>query len=113
VGAALSMVTSYYLAQQKAAPDGALPFCRSLGRPAIEEVMFSYCWKVCPNEVRTVAKALSSAGVGVWIDVVKLCPGDEIRPLLRSVVKSVQRVVVFLSKEYAQSQNCCVGTYAR
>ena len=34
--------------------------------------------------MRTLAKAVWKSGVGVWIDVVKLCPGDEIRPMVRT-----------------------------
>jgi hypothetical protein len=48
------------------------------------------------------------AGVGVWIDVVKLCPGDGIRPVVRTTVKRVHKVIVFLCDEYCQSINCCV-----
>jgi hypothetical protein len=54
---------------------------------------FSYCWKVEPENVRTLAKAVWRAGVGVWIDVVKLCPGDEIRPMVRTTVRRVHKVV--------------------
>jgi hypothetical protein len=36
-------------------------------------------------------------GVGVWIDVVKLNPGDEIRPVVRTMVRAVNKCVVFLS----------------
>lgn len=46
--------------------------------------------------------------MGVWIDVVKLCPGDEIRPMVRTMVNRVLRCVVFLSPAYIASPNCCV-----
>ena len=36
------------------------------------------------------------------------CPGDEIRPVVRTMVRDVQKCIVFLSKEYASSPNCCV-----
>jgi hypothetical protein len=62
-----SMIANYQLMRQKMAPDGVMPFCRSIGRPMMEEFMFSYSWKRDPDVVRTLAKALSSAGVGVWI----------------------------------------------
>jgi hypothetical protein len=106
-------------------------------------------WKVDPDNVRTLAKAVWKAGVGVWIDVVKLCPvsasnlrevssrivsvalcftqsltsrtsalyaphplpliqGDEIRPMVRTTVRRVHKVIIFLCDEYCRSPNCCV-----
>ncbi len=41
-------------------------------------------------------------------DVVKLSPGDEIRRVVRTMVSSVHRCVVFLSPEYISSPNCCI-----
>ncbi len=67
LGVLFSMIANYQLMRQKMAPDGVMPFCRSIGRPMMEEFMFSYSWKRDPDVVRTLAKALSSAGVGVWI----------------------------------------------
>jgi len=46
--------------------------------------------------------------VGVWVDVVKLNSGDAIRPVVRTMMKRVYRVVIFLSKPYLGSPNCCV-----
>jgi hypothetical protein len=71
-------------------------------------MMFSYSWAVEEENIRTLAKAMWNAGVGVWIDVIKLCPGDEIRPVLRTMVRHVRMCVVFMSPEYANSPNCCV-----
>jgi hypothetical protein len=85
------------LSLQKWTPDGVLPFCRSMGQPEIEELMFSYSWAVEEENIRTIAKAVWQAGVGVWIDVIKLSPGDEIRPVVRTMVKHVRRCIVFLS----------------
>lgn len=70
--------------------------------------MFSYSWKVEPDAIRTLAKAIWNNSVGVWIDVIKLCPGDEIRPMVRTMVNRVHRCVVFLSPAYIASPNCCV-----
>ncbi len=108
VGCGLSMFVSFYITQQKMAADGVMPFCRSIGASSTEELMFSYSWKVQEDTIRTLAKAVWASGVGVWIDVVKLCPGDEIRPVVRTMVRQVQRCIVFLSSEYAKSPNCCV-----
>lgn len=108
IGTFLALVVMAMQAMRRKAPDGVMAFCRSLGAPECEEYMFSYCWKVEPENVRTLAKAVWKAGVGVWIDVVKLCPGDEIRPLVRTTVKRVHKVIVFLCDEYAKSPNCCV-----
>jgi hypothetical protein len=65
-------------------------------------------WKSDAENVRTLAEAVWETGVGVWIDIVKLCPGDEIRPLVRTMVHRVARVVVFLSPAYCNSPNCAV-----
>ncbi len=89
-------------------PDGVIPFCRSMGAPEADDLMFSYKWGVHADNVRTLARATSEAGVSVWIDTVKLSSGDEVRPLLRSIVRSVFRCVVFLTEEYTQSPNCCI-----
>lgn len=43
----------------------------------LQEMMFSYSWKVEEDNIRTLARAVWSAGVGVWIDVVKLCASFE------------------------------------
>ncbi len=67
LGVLFSMIANYQLMRQKLSPDGVMTFCRSIGRPTMEEFMFSYSWKRDPDVVRTLAKALSSAGVGVWI----------------------------------------------
>ena len=105
---ALSLWSQMQLAKYKSKADGVMAFCRSLGTPAIEEYMFSYAWKHQAENVRTLAKALWSSNVGCWIDVVKLTPGDEIRPMLRTVVARVYRCVVFLCPEYIASPNCCI-----
>ena len=98
VGTGCSLVVIYILSQRKYQPDGVMSFCRSMGVPDVEEMMFSYSWKVEEEAVRTLAKAVWEAGVGVWIDVVKLCPGDEIRPVVRTMVRSVYKCVVFISQ---------------
>jgi len=108
VGVFLALSVMLKQSQYRHAPDGVMAFCRSMGVPGVEEYMFSYCWKVEPDNVRTLAKAVWKAGVGVWIDVVKLTPGDEIRPMVRTTVRRVHKVVVFLCDEYCQSPNCCV-----
>ena len=72
---------------------GVMSFCRSMGAPETEEIMFSYSWKVEADNIRTLGKAVWQAGVGVWIDVVKLCPGDEIRPMVRTIVNRVHKVI--------------------
>ena len=87
---------------------GNMVFCHSLGAPEIEEFMFSYSWKKDEVDIRTLAKALWNTGVGCWIDHVKLTPSDEIRSVVRSVVKNVRYCVVFMSKAYVTSPNCCV-----
>jgi hypothetical protein len=107
-GSSIAIYIMYRLALIRRAPDGVMAFCRSMGAPEIEEYMFSYSWKVEPDAVRTLAKAMWNNGVGVWIDVVKLCPGDEIRPMVRTMVNRVHRTVVFLSPAYISSPNCCV-----
>ena len=108
LGTAVAIYVMYKLALIRRAPDGVMAFCRSMGAPEIEEYMFSYAWKVEPDAIRTLAKAVWNNGVGVWIDVVKLCPGDEIRPMVRTMVNRVHRCVVFLSPTYIASANCCV-----
>lgn len=108
IGTSVALFTIYKLSTYRKVPEGTRVFLRSLGAPAMEEYMFSYSWAVDAENIRTLARALWSAGVGVWIDVVKLCPGDEIRPMVRTTVARVQRVVVFLTAEYCRSANCCV-----
>ena len=93
------------LSNRRVSPIGVMSFCRSLGTPEVEELMFSYSWAVEAENVRTLAKSCWETGVGVWIDVVKLCPGDEIRPVVRTMVKNVYRVVIFLSPG-AQCAHC-------
>jgi hypothetical protein len=107
-GSSVALFVMWKLALIRRAPDGIMAFCRSMGAPEIEEYMFSYSWKVEPDAIRTLAKAVWNNGVGVWIDVVKLCPGDEIRPMVRTMVNRVHRCVVFLSPAYIGSPNCCV-----
>ena len=63
------------MARFRWSPEGDMIFCRSMGIPEVEEIMFSYSWKKNEDEVRTLAKAVWNAGVGVWIDVVKLYKG--------------------------------------
>ena len=106
-GSSIAIYIMYRLALIRRAPDGVMAFCRSMGAPEIEEYMFSYSWKVEPDAVRTLAKAMWNNGVGVWIDVVKLCPGDEIRPMVRTMVNRVHRTVVFLSPAYISSPSKC------
>ena len=108
LGSSVAIFVMFRLAQIRRAPDGVMAFCRSMGAPEIEEYMFSYSWKVEPDAIRTLAKAVWNNSVGVWIDVVKLCPGDEIRPMVRTMVNRVHRCVVFLSPAYIASPNCCV-----
>jgi len=108
IGTIMALGVMWKQSQYRRAPDGVMAFCRSLGAPDIEEYMFSYCWKHRPDDVRTLAKAVWHSGVGVWIDVVKLCPGDEIRPMVRTTVRRVHKVVIFLCDEYCVSPNCCV-----
>lgn len=79
IGTFFTVLVEFTLARLKAAPDGVMPFCRSMGVPEVEEIMFSYSWAVEEENIRTLAKAVWEAGVGVWIDVIKLCPGDEVR----------------------------------
>lgn len=107
-GSSIAIFVMWRLALIRRAPDGVMAFCRSMGAPEIEEYMFSYSWKVEPDAIRTLAKACWNNNVGVWIDVVKLCPGDEIRPMVRTMVNRVHRCVVFLSPAYISSPNCCV-----
>jgi len=107
-GLVLTIVVMGFLIRMHATQPGTLSFLRSLGKPDVEEFMLSYAWAKDPDEVRTVAKAIWNSGVGCWIDVVKLVPGDQIRPVVRSMVNRVYRVVVFLSKKYITSANCAV-----
>ena len=108
VGCACTLFVLWCLTSFKRTALGTIGFCRSMGAPDMEEFMFSYCWKVHAEDVRTFAKAMWQSDVGVWIDVIKLCPGDEIRPMLRSTIRRVYQVVVFLCPEYCASPNCCV-----
>jgi len=107
-GSSIAIFTMYRLALQRRAPDGVIAFCQSMGASDTEPYMFSYSWKVEPDAIRTLAKAMWNCNCPVWIDVVKLCPGDEIRPMVRTMVNRVYRVVIFLSPAYIQSPNCCV-----
>ncbi len=108
IGTAITMAVLFELSKIRFQRDGVMSFCRAMGQPAVEEMMFSYSWKVEDENIRTLAKAVWNAGVGVWIDVVKLTPGDEIRPVVRTMVRLVHRCVVFLSPAYMDSPNCCV-----
>ena len=108
IGTFLSLFVMWSLSRIRWTPDGVMAFCRSMGVPEIEEYMFSYSWKVDEEQIRTLAKAVWNSGVGVWIDVVKLTPGDEIRPVVRTTVRCVNKVIIFLSPEYTESPNCCV-----
>jgi hypothetical protein len=108
VGTAMCFYAMYQLSQLRMRADGVMGFCRSMGVPETEEMMFSYSWKVEEENVRTLGKAVWNAGVGVWVDVIKLTPGDEIRPVVRTMMRCVYRMVVFMSPDYAASPNCCV-----
>jgi len=79
-----------------------------MGRPNVEEYMFSYSWAQEADDIRTLAKAMWQNDVGVWLDVVKLESGDAIAPVVRTMMKSVYRCVIFLSGPYLTSANCCV-----
>ena len=61
-GILLALFVMYRQAHYRRAPDGVMAFCRSMGVPDCEEYMFSYCWKVEPENVRTLAKAVWKAG---------------------------------------------------
>jgi hypothetical protein len=108
IGLGCSMTVMYALGTRRVAADGVMPFTRSVGAPEVEEMMFSYSWKVEEEAIRTLAKACWNSGVGVWIDVIKLCPGDEIRPVVRTMVRNVYKCVIFMSPEYCASPNCMV-----
>ncbi len=108
VGTAMCFYAMYKLSQLRMRTDGVMGFCRSMGVPETEEMMFSYSWKVEDENIRTLGKAIWNAGVGVWVDVIKLTPGDEIRPVVRTMMRCVYRMVVFMSPDYAASPNCCV-----
>lgn len=108
LGTACSFIVCVALGTLRRAKDGVMVFCRSLAAPDIEEYMFSYAWKHSAEDIRTLARGLHDAGVGVWIDVVKLNPGVEIRPTLRTIVAKVFKVVIFLTPAYCASPNCCV-----
>ncbi len=67
LGTASAIWIMYKLAFIRRAPDGVMAFCRSMGAPEIEEYMFSYSWKVEPDAIRTLAKAVWNNNVGVRI----------------------------------------------
>jgi hypothetical protein len=108
LGTMCSLYVMYSVSNQRWNPGGVIPFCRSMGTPEVEEFMFSYSWKQQENDIRTLAKAVWNAGAGVWIDVLKLSAGDEIRPVTRTMVRACFRSIVFLSKSYISSPNCCI-----
>lgn len=56
VGTACALYVQYRLTSFRRAPDGVMAFCRSMGQAEVEEYMFSYSWKVEPENIRTLAK---------------------------------------------------------
>jgi len=108
IGTSIALLVMYRLSTYRRAPDGVMSFCRSMGIPEVEEYMFSYSWSVQAQDIRTLGKAMWQNDVGVWVDVVKLNSGDAIRPVVRTMMKRVYRVVIFLSGPYVGSANCCV-----
>ncbi|KAJ3125670.1 hypothetical protein HK098_008330 [Nowakowskiella sp. JEL0407] len=104
---------------------GMLKMLRSIGEPKIPEIMFSYNWGFQKDSIRTLAHALWSSGIGVWIDYIKLISGDklpqDIRRAAKEVgfnnnitskkvvnLKKVNLIVVFLTPLYLSSGNCCI-----
>eukprot|EP01099_Mayorella_cantabrigiensis_P005059 TRINITY_DN3958_c0_g1_i1.p1 TRINITY_DN3958_c0_g1~~TRINITY_DN3958_c0_g1_i1.p1 ORF type:complete len:723 (+),score=157.77 TRINITY_DN3958_c0_g1_i1:41-2170(+) len=92
-------------------PPGFLAYLRSLSPPKCEEFFFSYTWAVRATDVRTLARALWNSGVGVWIDILKLCSGDSIGTSIRTMIKKSYLTVVFLNPKYLKSRNCCIEAY--
>ncbi|KAJ3129914.1 hypothetical protein HK098_007668 [Nowakowskiella sp. JEL0407] len=87
---------------------GMLKLLRSMGEPKVPEVMFSYSWSTHKDDIRTIARALWSSGIGVWIDAIKLISGDRLPQDIRRAVNEVNLVVVFLTPAYLNSANCCI-----
>lgn len=98
IGSFISLWVLYQMSQYRWSSEGDMVFYRSIGAPYMEEFMFSYSWKVEQHNIRTIARACWNAGVGVWIDVLKLVPGDQIRSVVRTVVRDARYAVIFLTK---------------
>ncbi len=84
VGTACSLYVMWRVSNQRWSPLGVMAFCRSMGAPEVEELMFSYSWKCQEEDVRTLGRSVWEAGVGAWVDVLKLSSGNEIRPVTRT-----------------------------
>ncbi|KAJ3122163.1 hypothetical protein HK098_003081 [Nowakowskiella sp. JEL0407] len=85
---------------------GMLKLLRSVGEPKVPEIMFSYNWGYCKNDIRTLAQALWNSGLGVWIDALKLTSGDKLELDIRRAAREVNYIVVFLTPNYVRSRNC-------
>ncbi|KAJ3201958.1 hypothetical protein HDU82_007716 [Entophlyctis luteolus] len=88
---------------------GMLKYLRQVGSPKIEEVMISYSWEsVLSENARGIARILYSAGLSVWIDVLKLNVSDETAQVTRTVACHTRYVLVFLTEKYLGSAACFV-----
>ncbi|RKO88767.1 hypothetical protein BDK51DRAFT_49172 [Blyttiomyces helicus] len=111
VGLASVSLLLAFIEENKARHLGLIRYCRSIGLPRIEEFMLSYNWGVA-DDVRTIARALADSGVGVWLDVLKLTTGDNIRGTVSGVASDVRFVVIFLTEAYMKSPNCVIEIFS-
>jgi hypothetical protein len=106
IGLGCSMAVMYVLGTRRVATDGVMPFTRSVGAPEVEEIMFSYSWKVEEEAIRTLAKACWNSGVGVWIDVIKVLGrvgGNNINSI-NNTKKNLENPALFRRLENSQPQ---------
>ncbi|KAJ3330402.1 hypothetical protein HDU76_005762 [Blyttiomyces sp. JEL0837] len=113
VGTILIVLSSFIAKWRNNVSDtGVLPYLAQLGKPRMEEVMFSYRWqRGIMEDVRSLAIALRASGIRVWIDVMRnqeFTSGDRTPEVSRSAVHYARFCVVFLTREYLQSQACFI-----
>ncbi|KAI9333084.1 hypothetical protein BDR26DRAFT_898593 [Obelidium mucronatum] len=92
---------------------GIIPYLRQIGRPLVENVMFSYAWQDgLKDDIHCLAQGLIKNGIGVWIDVQNLISGDNSSEMTRTVAANAEFVVVVLTPLYINRSNCLSELYA-
>ncbi|ORY53170.1 hypothetical protein BCR33DRAFT_189420 [Rhizoclosmatium globosum] len=106
------IVLAWALTRNERTPCGLLRYLRQIGKPLVEEVMFSYSWQPgIQNDIRCLARGILKNEIGVWIDVLKLISGDKASRVTRTVAAHARFVVVCLTAAYVNSPACFIELY--
>lgn len=68
--------------------------------------MVSYCWN--PEYSAEIARSLATALPNCWVDIQMLSSGNNVPQTTASVAATSHLMVIFLSRQYLESQNCCI-----